>query len=105
MDNKSTFIKAIHDKKLVRITFDSNEKGRISRKVVPFDFGVSNRYKDGLDYYHTYDLESPDGNHNLAVQTQKMIQVELLSEDFDPATYVTWSPTKWHVPRDWGVYS
>lgn len=55
------FIEAINNKLILQITFDSKEKGIIKRTCIPFDFGPSRKYKDGLDRYHVLDLDSPDG--------------------------------------------
>ncbi|CAD7767225.1 MAG: hypothetical protein DNFNHJIP_00632 [Candidatus Argoarchaeum ethanivorans] len=60
------FLKAIHEKKVLRVKVNSHEKGIIIRKCIPFDFGSSRRYKDGLNRYHFWDLDSPDGSHNLS---------------------------------------
>ena len=46
------FLRAIHNKNIIVIRFNSNEKGIISRKCIPFDFGPSRRYKDKQDRYH-----------------------------------------------------
>lgn len=101
---KEIFITAIHGKKKVKITFDSKEKGIITRKCVPFDYGPSRKYNDGRDRYHFYDLDSPEGNHNLSILPEQLITIELLNETFEPSDYVTWRPN-WIVKRDWGKYS
>ncbi|WP_367390619.1 hypothetical protein [Lewinella sp. LCG006] len=102
---KEAFIQAIHDKRKVKITFDSKSKGRISRVCIPFDYGPSRRnLKDNPDRYHTYDLESPDGKHTLSIHPEQVVNLEVLTEHFDPADYITWSPN-WFVKRDWGKFS
>ena len=104
MDIKSTFIEAIDSTKLVSVTVNSKEKGIIKRTCVPFDFGPSRKYKDGLDRYHLLDLDSPDGPHNLSILPDQLIDLEVLGKVFDPADYINWSPN-WHLARDWGKYS
>lgn len=99
------FVQAINQKKLVLLKFDSNEKGIISRTCVPFDFGPSRRYKDELNRYHFYDLDSPSSNHNLSILPAQIISIEILDKSFEPAKYVTWSPIKWFLKRDWGKCS
>jgi len=102
---KNDFLKAIENKQLVRITFNSFEKGKIGRKCVPFDYGESRKFKDGKERYHLWDLECPDGdNHNLPLLPSQMINIEVLKETFNPADYVQWTPN-WIIPRDWGQYS
>ncbi|NCN07093.1 hypothetical protein GW933_00205 [Candidatus Falkowbacteria bacterium] len=104
MQNKENFLKAIDEKLKIKITFNSIEKGEITRTCVPFDFGPSQK-DDAIDKsnkYHVLDLDSPEGKpHNLAVAEDKMINIEILQEKFNPDDYVTWTPN-WIYPRDWG---
>jgi hypothetical protein len=104
MTTKDLFLKAIHEKKVVEIAFDSNEKGIVTRKCIPFDYGPSRKYNDKSDRYHFYDLNSPEGKHNLSILPRQLLKITLLDESFEPSTYVTWKP-RWIVPRDWGDYS
>lgn len=99
------FIQAINQKKLVLLKFDSYEKGIISRMCVPFDFGPSRRYRDGEDRYHFYDLDSPSSNHNLSILPSQILDIKILDGSFEPKDYVTWSPIRWFLKRDWGEYS
>lgn len=98
------FVSAIENKKLVEIVFNSHEKGTIKRKCVPFDFAVSNKYRDGINRFHFYDLDSPDGSHNLSALPEQLISLEILSDSFEPGDFVKWSP-HWTIPRNWGIYS
>jgi len=100
----NTFIKAINEKIIIQVTFNSKEKGEIIRTCIPFDFGPSRKYKDGLNRYHYYDLDSPDGKHNLALLPEQVVEIALMEKKFNPGDYVTWAPN-WLVARDWGVYS
>ena len=103
-DNHEIFIQSIHSIKLVRLTFSSKEKGMSIRICVPYDFGPSRRYKDGLDRYHFHDLDSPDGSHNLSILAEQIHLIEMLEDAFDPSYYVTWTPN-WIIKRDWGKFS
>jgi hypothetical protein len=98
------FIEAINKTKLVSIACNSYEKGIIRRKCIPFDFGLSNKYKDGLNRFHFLDLDSPDGKHNLSILPEQLFDLSILDEIFNPADYIWWAP-KWHIARDWGKYS
>jgi hypothetical protein len=98
------FIEAINSKKLVTVNAYTESKGTITRKCVPFDFGPSRRYKDGLDRYHFWDIDSPDGSHNLSILPDNLLSLVILKVDFNPGDYVTWTP-KWYISRDWGLYS
>lgn len=98
------FLSSIHGKFVVQVCFNSIEKGKITRKCIPYDFGPSNRYKDGNDRYHFYDLDSPDGKHTLSILFEQINEIVILEETFEPGDYVKWTP-KWHTKRDWGAYS
>lgn len=98
------FVQAINQKKVVSITVETESKGIITRKCIPFDFGPSRRYKDGLDRYHFWDINSPDGSHNLAVLPENLNDLVILDEEFSPADYVKWTPN-WNISRNWGIYS
>jgi hypothetical protein len=98
------FVSAINDKKMVKIKCDTKEKGVIERICIPFDNGPSRKYKDGLDRFHFYDLDSPDGKHNLSILEAQLINIELMDEIFEPGDYVKWEPN-WILKRDWGKFS
>jgi len=101
---KNDFIRAIQEEKLVEVVINSKEKGEIKRKCVPFDFGPSRRSKSKTDKYHFYDLNSPEGEHNLSVQPEYVKNLIILDEEFNPADFVKWK-TNWFIERDWGIYS
>lgn len=75
------------------------------RNCIPFDFGPSRRIKDGVDRYHFWDLDSEEGPHNLSLVAEDIVEIARLEIVFDPAQYVTWTPTNWIVARDWGANS
>lgn len=107
MDNHKIFLYAIEKKEVVELTFESKEKGVITRECIPFDFGPSRRnLKINPSKYHFYDLDSPKGAHPLPVLPEQVIKIKLLDKTFDPANYITWEPPyNWHIQRDWGAYS
>jgi hypothetical protein len=107
MNNHENFLQAIHEKKLIQVKFNSHEKGVIQRVCVPFDFGPWQRnVSPNPDRYHLYDLDSPEGSHNLSVLPGQIISIEHTKQNFDPAQYITWQPPyNWFVPRNWGIYS
>lgn len=105
MNNYNNFIQAIHEKRCIELTFTTKEKGVVTRKCIPFDFAPSSRAKDKTNRYQVYDLNSPDGSHNLAKLPGEVISIEILNETFNPADYVTWKKIDWHIKRDWGIYS
>jgi len=104
MAQHDIFLKAIHEKWMILIDVNSFEKGFIQRKCVPYDFGPSRKFKDGQNRYHFYDLNSPEGSHNLSILPEQLLNIQILDEKFSPGDYVKWKPN-WYVPRDWGEYS
>lgn len=104
MNKLDTFIKAIHEKRMLKVKVNSIEKGIILRKCIPFDYGPSRKYNDKQNRHHFYDLDSPNGSHNLSILPSQLITIEILDETFDPKDYITWQP-KWIVSRDWGNFS
>lgn len=104
MDNHEEFLRWIDEKRLLKITFDSNEKGRIERTVVPYDFWPSNKYNDDIDRYHGLTLDSPDWRHNLSIKHSQIIAVKVTDSEFDPVDYIDFE-TNWYYERDWWEYS
>ncbi len=104
---KKNFISALAERKFVVITFNSIEKGIITRKCVPMDYGPLNRSTKADEFYHVLDLESPSGKiHPIAIREENMIALQILNEKFEPEEYVTWEiKNPWHVARDWEQFS
>lgn len=95
------FIVAIHSKNLVKITFLSKLDGLKTRTCIPFDYGPSRRnISPNPNRYHFYDLDSPDGSHNLSITPDQLRDLDIAPETFDPKKIVTWEP-KWFIERDW----
>ena len=105
MNDHNNFLQAISVKKYVQVKFNSQGKGIIQRLCVPFDFGPWRRkINPNPDRYHFYDLDSPDGKHNLSILPEQIISIDVTEQSFDPAVYIKWNPN-WFIKRDWGIYS
>lgn len=105
---KDQFIRAIHEKKKVRLTFFSKEDNAILvRKCAPMDYGPKRKAKNQADRFHLWDYESDEKTHPLSPLPEDVREMVFLNEEFDPSEFVIWD-TKlypWKVPRDWGKYS
>lgn len=101
MEKKEIFIRAINEKKIVKVKVNTDNKGIIVRNCVPFDYASGKL--PGIRY-HFYDLDSPDGSHNLSILPIQLLDIELTKNTFDPKDYVKWKPN-WTIPRDWGEFS
>ncbi len=98
------FFVALNGTNLVELTFDSKEKGEITRTCAPMDFGPSRRYSSPEVRYHFMDLDSSSGEHPLSITPEQVISIRTLEDKFSPAELVKWEPN-WHYARDWGDYS
>lgn len=95
---KEVFINAIQSKAVVQVTFNSKEKGMLTRKCIPFDIVPSDKSKDGKERFNFYNL---DGKHNLSLIREQVMAIELTKESFKPNNYITWSQIDWFIKRDW----
>ncbi len=105
---KEDFVKAIHDKRKVRITFLSKEdQGLLTRLCAPMDFGPSRRATDKSDRHHLWDYESDKSNHVLSLLPNQIHSIEVTDDAFDPSQFITWDTKKsvWFIERNWGEYS
>lgn len=96
------FLQAIHEKRLVQVEFVAKSDGKLrDRKCVPFDYGASSTAKDKSIKYHFYDLNSPNGIHNLSLSPEQIREINILeNESFNPSDYVKWVPN-WIIKRNW----
>ncbi len=98
------FVSAIAETNLVELTFNSKEKGVITRICAPMDFGPWKRSSSPEMRYHFIDLDSSSGVHPLSITAEQILQLTVLDKKFKPENIVNWVP-EWHIARDWGVYS
>jgi hypothetical protein len=102
---KALFVRAIHEKRKVSVTFYSREdKGILVRTCAPMDYGPSRRARRKNNRFHFWDYDSDTQEHVLSLNPGQVRNIEILNDRFDPAEFVTWN-TSWFVPRDWGAYS
>ncbi|MDH5928002.1 hypothetical protein L8S13_16930 [Vibrio lentus] len=100
-----SFIKSIHEKNKIRLTFFSKEDSRqITRLCAPMDFGPSRRTKNQDNRFHLWDYESDQRNHVLSLLPNQVVAMEFLDAQFCPTEFVTWK-TNWIVVRNWGKHS
>lgn len=104
----AAFVAAIHSQNKVRLTFYSkDDNSQIVRTCAPMDFGPSRRARDKDDRYHFWDFDSDTGSHTLSLRPDQIVNMEVLSDNFEPADFVMWSTTTspWFVARNWGKHS
>jgi len=99
------FLAAIQSKKKIGIRFNSQkDDDQTSRICAPMDFGPHARVPDKGNRYHVWNYRGTSGAHPMPIDPAEIISLDILEEDFDPAEFVKWQP-KWHIKRDWGIYS
>lgn len=87
------FIRAIHQCKIVTLIFtDKTTSENKTRNCIPFDYGNSTKETNPKPKYHFYDLNSPEGSHNLSISEKQIINIEILDKDFEQKEYITWKP-------------
>lgn len=102
------FIRAIHDRRKVRLRFNSKEDGQtLVRVCAPMDYGPSRRGTDRSDRYHLWDYESDTRPHPISLPPNQIVSMDVLDEIFDPSEFVTWNLVRspWWIARDWGRVS
>lgn len=103
--NKEIFLTAIREIKVVKIKFIDKKGNHKNRNCIPYDYAYSNIENNPEEQkYHFYDLDSPDGSHNLSLSDKQIITINITDESFNPANYIKWTPN-WTVKRNWGKYS
>lgn len=103
-----TFIRAIHSRSKLLLTFYSKEDGTpIARTCAPLDYGPSRRAKDKSDRFHFWDYDSDSGSHVLSLLPSQVMEILVLPQPFDPEQLVVWDTQRspWFVARDWGRVS
>ena len=104
----AAFVAAIHSKNKIRLTFYSKEDGtQIIRTCAPMDYGPSRRAANKSDRFHLWDYDSDTRSHTLSLLPDQVAGMDVLSDQFDPAEFVTWSTatSPWFVARNWGAHS
>ena len=105
---KDLFVQAIHDRKKVRITFDSKQEGaQITLNCAPLDFGPSRTAHEKNDRYHFWNYDGDTKPHVMVLNPVQMVSMVLLAERSNRSDVVTWSTIKspWSARRDWGRHS
>lgn len=105
---KDIFIKSIHSKNKIKITFYSKEDGcNLVRTCAPMDYGPSRRAKLKNNRFHLWDYESDTQKHTLSLNPDQISRLEVLEETFNPSEFITWDTKQspWFVKRNWGVCS
>lgn len=102
MLDHALFIKSLHEKRILTIVYDSKDKGVITRKCAPLDYGPSQRKGKVFpgDKYHVYDLNSPDGAHPIAMSPDRIVSMAATNDFFNPSSFITWE-VHWIIPRNW----
>jgi len=83
------FVEAIRDKRKVKLTFLSKERGNKTDKLCgPVFYSASVAEKDSGCYY-LWNFESNTGNNFLALSPSQIVSIELTKEHFDLVEFFT----------------
>lgn len=83
------FIKAIQDKKKVKLTFCHNEHGDIRDGLFGPIFYSTSIASEDSDCYYLWDFESGIGNNFLGLPPSQIVRMELTKETFDFVEFFT----------------
>jgi hypothetical protein len=104
-NNLENLSNAIQETKIVKVDFTDKAGTRKIRECIPFDYAYSKVEKRPTNKkFHFYDLDSPDGKHNLSLLDEQIHEIIKTSTTFNPADYINWT-TDWTIKRDWGNFS
>jgi hypothetical protein len=77
------FVKAIRDKKRIKLTFLNKEHGNIGDGLFGPVFYSPSASGDDSDFYYLWDFESGTGNNFLGLPPSQIVRMELTKEPFD----------------------
>jgi len=84
--NHAQFIAALDEKRKVRVRFYSQpDSGVLDRVCVPLAYGPGSGNTDGLNRYWLWNEAGDTSTHNLGLVPQQIVDLQVLSEAFDPA--------------------
>jgi len=83
------FVKAIRDKKRVKLTFLSNEHGDTGDGLFGPIFYSTSGGGDDSGCYYLWNFESPTGNNFLSLPPSQILSMELTEEPFDLVEFFT----------------
>jgi len=97
--NHAHFIAALKHKKKVRVKFNSKADGGVLERIcAPLAYGPAGEFNDGLNRYWLWDYESSAGACALGLMPQQIIDLQILTDEFDPAEFTS-SPSPLATPH------
>ena len=88
--NHARFLEAIHDKTKVNVRFYSKaDSGVLDRVCAPMDYGPGGGVNDGLNRYWLWDYTSSTGSHTLGLMPNRIVDLQVLGEAFDPSQFIS----------------
>ena len=102
-EHYSLFVKAINEKKKIKMLKRDKEWNIVEKYYIPWDFAIWKKLKDKTEKYWNYNIED---EHTSPTNQEDVVKIVVLDETFDPADYIDWEgPYDWAIKRDWGIYS
>ena len=93
------FIEAIEQYRKLSVRFYSQpDRSMIDRVCAPLDYGPGNAVADGVNRYWLWDYAGTASPHLLGLQTEEILDLQVLGENFDPTEFgvPAWN---WSIPR------
>jgi hypothetical protein len=88
--NHPQFLEAIQEQRKIRVQFYSKaDSGVLDRVCAPMAYGLAGEPNDGLNRYWIWDYASETGSCALGLAPQQIVDLQVLSEKFDPAQFTS----------------
>jgi len=88
--NHPQFLEALQEQRKVRVQFYSRaDSGVLDRVCAPTAYGLGGEPNDGLNRYWLWDFASETGSCALGLAPQQIVDLQVLSEKFDPAQFAS----------------
>lgn len=83
------FVRAIRDRKKVKLTFPSKEQGSSAERLFGPVFYSSSTAGDVPDCYYVWDFDCSTDNHFLGLVSSQIVSIEATEEPFDLVEFFT----------------
>jgi hypothetical protein len=88
-NDHDNFVRAIQEKRKVKLTFPSKEQGCSAEKLCGPIFYSASAEEDGLGCYYLWDFEAGTGNQFLGLLPSQIVSMELTEDPFDLVEFFT----------------
>jgi len=94
-DNHDIFMEGIAKSRAIELTYSCEGRGRsVVTRCAPLHFSEGRDRDDKLGCYYFWQLDPPENNHFLPLQTPEIVAMELTDQDFRIREIISQSKAK-----------